>query len=106
MGIGPMRLAVVGLDRGHAMEAELEAEAVGALLHHHHRDLVLAHRHLAGGPRGLHRLDLLHAALGLDVLGDQLVHRLRRSERYQQGEQGDPGQGLAKHGVCSLSVMR
>src|SRR5439155_4676624 len=72
----PTFFAVVCLDLCHALERRFGAHFVGPLLilEISQLDLALLHQHLAAKAQGLESMQRFRATLGLDILGNQLIH--------------------------------
>ena len=97
----PARLPIVGLDGRHTLDGERRAQhgRTLELLTDDGREAALVQPPL--DPQRLDRLDLLQAALGLDVLGDELVGGLRPGRGGQPQKAEHDGGDLA-HSVQLL----
>src|SRR5205809_5802279 len=100
----PAFLAVIRLDLCHSLKRSLGADFVRPLLSLQIGifDLALLHQHLAGKPQRLEIMQRGRAALGFDVLGDQLVYSrlicvLRKNCWRDDGGENERNYGTQMH---------
>ena len=95
----PSRLAIVGVDAGHALEYELLPKLVRtpALLYNP-RFEAAAEDDLARAPQRRHGLDLVHSADVREVFGDDLVGGLGLQRCREDRQPGQRQEGLP-HGL-------